>query len=101
MLKHAVAQTELPLARTIDADYVAKKAVIRRSLRLTDDPLYASFLPAVSRAGDVRVRFGYLCCAHSILPASPIWLQSGPPSEPELVSGGHYHLEEVSGRPVG
>ncbi|KRX36155.1 hypothetical protein T05_5926 [Trichinella murrelli] len=76
MLKHAVAQTELPLARTIDADYVAKKAVIRRSLRLTDDPLYASFLPAVSRAGDVRVRFGYLCCAHSILPASPIWLQS-------------------------
>ncbi|KRY88468.1 hypothetical protein T4D_6822 [Trichinella pseudospiralis] len=28
MLKRAVAQTELPLARTIDADYVAKKAVI-------------------------------------------------------------------------
>ncbi|XP_003382090.1 hypothetical protein Tsp_08947 [Trichinella spiralis] len=26
MLKHAVAQTELPLARTIDADYVAKMA---------------------------------------------------------------------------
>ncbi|KRY62234.1 hypothetical protein T4D_9439 [Trichinella pseudospiralis] len=28
MLKRAVAQTELPLARTIDADYVAKKAVV-------------------------------------------------------------------------
>ncbi|KRY50560.1 hypothetical protein T03_1346 [Trichinella britovi] len=40
------------------------------------DPPYVGFLPNVSRAGGVRVRFSCCRVTYSILPVSLIWLQS-------------------------